>query len=275
MAPHEAHTTLHPGSRLIEARRFTTGAFHMRHEAIAEEVPVALIYNEFTFVVMLATPVDLEDFGIGFSLTEGIIGSIHDISQIETVILERGIEVRLTITEDLATTLRGRRRNLTGGTGCGLCGTDSFGEALRPIPRVISTQRFAPPAICQAMAAFPRFQVLNQNVGAVHAAAFVDADGNVIAVREDVGRHNALDKVIGFLARGTIDPAAGFIAVSSRCSYEMIHKTAAAGIPLIASVSAPTTLAIEFAEKVQVGLAAFAREGRFTVYAVPSRIQQT
>jgi FdhD protein len=140
------------------------------------------------------------------------------------------------------------------------------------LPAVDSRRRFAPEAIIRAMGELPSRQPLNQAVGAFHAAGFADAEGHLLAVREDVGRHNALDKLIGHLLRQGIDPSAGFVAVSSRCSFEMVHKTAAAGIPLIATVSAPTTLAWEFAESVGVGVAAFARDDRFTVYAAPWRI---
>lgn len=261
-----------PGSRLIDAKRFTAQEIKFRQEMIAEEVPVALVYNGMSFVVMLATPMDLEDFAAGFSLTEGIAGNIAGLSDITIEQVEQGIKLHITLSEGRFNMLRRRQRNLAGGSGCGLCGADSFAETLRPLPPIKSTRCLAPEAICQAMAELPARQTLNHDVGAVHAAAFANAEGHILAVREDVGRHNALDKLIGHLARDHIDPGEGFVAVSSRCSYEMVHKTAAAGIPLIASVSAPTAMAVEFAESVQVGIAAFAREGRFTAYAVPSRI---
>lgn len=263
----------HPVSRLIDARRFTSQTSDDRRELVADEVPVALVYNGMSFAVMLATPADLEDFAVGFSLTEGIVGNASGLSDIAVEDMDEGIKVHIGLSDGRFDLLRQRRRNLMGGSSCGLCGADSFAESLRPVNPVTSTAVFPPQAICRAMEALPGQQALNREVGAVHAAAFADADGQLIAVREDVGRHNALDKVIGFLARHRIDPSAGFVAVSSRCSYEMIHKTAAAGIPLIASVSAPTAMAVQFARSVGVGLAAFAREGRFTVYAVPERIR--
>lgn len=263
----------HPVSRLIDAQCYTAQTSNRRRELIADEVPVALVYNGMSFAVMLATPADLEDFAVGFSLTEGIVGSASGLSDIAVEEMDEGIKVHIGLSDGRFDLLRQRRRNLMGGSACGLCGAESFAETLRPVAPVVSTAAFLPAAICHAMAELPAQQPLNREVGAVHAAAFADADGQLVAVREDVGRHNALDKLIGFLARRKIDPASGFVAVSSRCSYEMIHKTAAAGIPLIASVSAPTAMAVQVAQSAGIGLAAFAREGRFTVYAAPGRIR--
>ncbi len=269
----ESVSTAPSGSRLVAATRFSASDGGPRREFIAEEVPVALVYNGFPFAVMLATPTDLEDFAAGFSLTEGIVAGMDDISGIRTHVEESGIEVHVRIAKERYMLLRDRhRRNIVAGSSCGLCGSDSFAEALRPIEPLASRQRFAPQAISRAMAEFPALQLLNQRVGSVHAAAFAGSDGGIVAVREDIGRHNALDKLIGFLVRHGLDRAAGFVAVSSRCSYEMVHKTAAAGVPLIASISAPTALAVRFAEATGVGLAAFARDGRFSLYATASRI---
>ncbi len=262
-----------PGARAVSALRVAAGRPDRRVETIAEEDPVALVFNELSYAVMMATPADLEDFALGFSLTEGILGSIDELHDIEVERLPRGAEVRMRIAASRFADLRARRRNLAGRTGCGLCGVDSIAEALRPVAKVGSDLSIAPDAIHAAMQAFPERQTLNRDVGAVHAAAFARADGTLVAVREDVGRHNALDKLVGHLARSRIDAGTGFVVVSSRCSYEMVHKTAAAGAPLIASVSAPTALAVEFAEEAGVGLCAFAREGRFTVYAAPSRVK--
>lgn len=262
-----------PGARVVSALRVAAGRPDRRVETIAEEDPVALVFNALSYAVMMATPADLEDFALGFSLTEGILGSIDELYDIEVERLPRGAEVRMRIAASRFADLRARRRNLAGRTGCGLCGVDSIAEALRPVAKVGSDLSIAPDAIHAAMQAFPERQTLNRDVGAVHAAAFARADGTLVAVREDVGRHNALDKLVGHLARSRIDAGTGFVVVSSRCSYEMVHKTAAAGAPLIASVSAPTALAVEFAEEAGVGLCAFAREGRFTVYAAPSRVK--
>lgn len=262
------------GAREVAAVRFTEAeGGGPRRELVAEEVPVALVYNHFPFAVMLATPADLEDFAIGFSLTEAVIGDVAEISGIRTRAADDGVEVHIEVAKDRYMRLRERhRRNLMAGSSCGVCSTDSFDEALRPLDPLAGEQRFEARAISRAMAELPARQVLNKGLGSLHAAAFARPDGSLVAVREDVGRHNALDKLVGVLARNGIDRAAGFVAVSSRCSFEMAHKTAAAGIPLIASISAPTSLSISFAEEARLGLAAFARDGRFSLYATPSRI---
>lgn len=258
------HEAAHPGGPLtISSHR----------EIVAEEIPVALVYNGHSFAVMMATPADLEDFALGFSLTEGIIDRREECEAIEVAEVTRGYEVRLTIAEARALALRARTRALAGRTGCGLCGVDSIAEALRPVERPESHAAFDATAILAAVAAFPDFQVLNHASGATHAAAFVDAVGRIRTLREDVGRHNALDKLIGALFREGAVLGRGFVVVSSRCSYEMVHKTAAAGIPVIVSVSAPTGLAVDLAQRLGVGLAAFARDGRFTVYAGDKRFE--
>lgn len=266
----------HPaaGSRLLGARRFTRSGVEQRIEPIAEEVPVALLFNGQSFAVMLATPNDLDDFARGFASTEDVVGSIDEISAIEIVAETRGIEVRVTIPEDRAAALAARRRSLAGRSGCGLCGVDRFSEALRPVEALERARAITPAALRRAVAAMAELQILNARVGAVHAAAFADGEGRIRLLREDIGRHNALDKVIGGIAAAGLDPADGFVLVSSRCSYEMVHKTAAARIGLIAAVSAPTSLAIELAEKVGVCLVGFAREERFTVYATVAGVAE-
>ncbi|TBW40318.1 formate dehydrogenase accessory sulfurtransferase FdhD [Siculibacillus lacustris] len=258
--------------RSLGARRITAGGVAQRAEAIAAEVPVALIYNGQSFAVMLATPADLEDFARGFSVTEAVVGAAADIRAIEVRAVDRGIELRVTIDDYWALALAARRRSLAGRSGCGLCGVDTFAEALRPVARVASRFTVGPAALRKAIADMPAHQTINAQVGAVHGAAFVGADGSIRALREDIGRHNALDKLIGAVIDDDVGRGDGFVLVSSRCSYEMVHKTAVAGIPLIAAVSAPTSLAIELAEKVGVTLVGFAREGRFTVYAGGERI---
>ncbi len=278
--PHDDAAARHPATRRVAAHRHGPGGPPCpvggdesgRRETVADETPVALTYNRHSFAVMMASPTDLVDFALGFSLSEGVIESAEEFLAAEVVPLARGIELAVTVTESRALALRARHRALAGRTGCGLCGVDSIAEALRPIPRLDTASRIAAAAIDRAVAAFPADQPLNRQTGATHAAAFADLDGRILATREDVGRHNALDKLIGALAAAGIDTATGFVVVSSRCSYEMVHKTAAAGIPLIASVSAPTGLAVDLAEKVGIGLAAFARDGRFTVYAGCERI---
>jgi FdhD protein len=267
-------------TRRVAARRHGPGgppgaagsSLAARHEVVAEETPVALVYNGHAFAVMMASPADLDDFALGFSMTEGIVEAAAEVLAVETTPLPRGVELAVTIPEARALALRARTRSLAGRTGCGLCGAESIAEALRPVPRLTDAAHVAAAAIDRAVAAFPECQTVNRETGATHAAAFADLDGRIRLAREDVGRHNALDKLIGALAAKRIDPTSGFVVVSSRCSYEMVHKTAAAGIPLIASVSAPTSLAVDLAEKVGVCLVAFARDGRFTVYAGCDRI---
>ena len=262
-----------PGTaRAVAAVRFEAGHSTARTEHVAEEVPVALVYNGLSFAVMMATPADLDDFALGFSLTEGIFATAGELYDCEIVAAAGGIEVRMAIAAERFSALRQRQRTLAGRTGCGLCGVDSIAEALRPVPRVVAAARFEPAAIGTAMAAFPSAQPLNATLGAVHAAGFASAQGELLIVREDVGRHNALDKLIGAMARAGLDPAQGFIVVTSRSSYEMVHKTAAAGVSLLAAVSAPTALAIDWAKAANLTLAAFARDGRFTVYAGEDRL---
>ncbi len=272
-----------PAIRLVVARRHGPGAPGTPaggapsapvavDETVAEEVPVALAYNGRSFAVMMASPADLADFAVGFSLTEGVVEHPDEILAVEELVLPRGRELAVTIAESRALALAARRRALAGRTGCGLCGVDSIAEALRPVARLSTATRIAAAAIDRAVAAFPLDQPLNHRTGATHAAAFADVDGAILLTREDVGRHNALDKLIGAIVDRGLDPAAGFVVVSSRCSYEMVHKTAMAGIPLIASVSAPTGLAVDLADKVGVGLAAYARDGRFTIYAGGERL---
>lgn len=266
-------TPAFPAKRSVEAVRLEGGAASGRVEVVAEEVPVALVYNGLSHAVMMATPADLVDFAYGFSLTEGIIAHADEIYDIEPRAGGGGIEVHLTIAAERLAGLRHRKRALAGRTGCGLCGVDSIAEALRPVAEVESITRFSAKAITRAMADFQAQQPLNAQVGAVHAAGLADEHGVVHLVREDVGRHNALDKLIGAAIRDRRATAALFVVVTSRCSYEMIHKTAAAGLPLIASVSAPTALAIDWAMSAGVTLAAFAREGRFTLYAGADRVE--
>jgi FdhD protein len=261
-----------PGAQRVDALRVEAGRPAPRLETVAEEEPIALVYNGLSYAVMMATPNDLEDFALGFSLTEGILSSPSELYDIAVERLPRGAEVRLTVAASRFADLRARQRNLAGRTGCGLCGVDTIAEALRPVTHVASPMRFEAAAITAAMAAFPALQALNREVGAVHAAGLARADGAILAVREDVGRHNALDKLAGHVAREGLPAGQGFVVVTSRCSYEMVHKTAAAGVPLIASVSAPTALAIAFAEEAGVTLCAFARDDRFTVYAGRERI---
>ena len=260
------------GSVHRAARRLTATGGEVLDEIVAEEVAVALVYNGVSHAVMMATPCDLEDFALGFSLTERIVEKPSEIYDIEVEAVERGIEVRLRIAAQRMAGLQERRRSLAGRTGCGLCGVDSLDAAMRPVARVEGSESVSRRAVEGAMAALPVEQRLNRLNGATHAAGWARPDGSLVAVREDVGRHNALDKLGGAIARSGLAAPGGFVVVTSRCSYEMVHKAATLGAAAIAAVSAPTSLAIETAEQAGIALVAFVREGRLTVYAHAQRI---
>ena len=248
------------------------GTAQVRADTLAMEVPIALTYNRVSHVVMMATPADLEDFALGFSLTEGMIGSPADLLATRVVPRTDGIEVAMTITDDWFDRLRTQRRNMAGRTGCGLCGAETIQQALRDVAPVGRTVQLSHRAPQRALTELVQHQPLQQETGATHGAAWCSLVGEVLQVREDVGRHNALDKLIGSLARDGFDPSSGFVLVSSRASYEMVYKVAAVGIELITAVSAPTTLAIEFAQRSNVTLVAFARPGRHNIYTFEERL---
>ena len=271
---------IHRGVR----RLGTEGVPHDESACLAEEVPVALVYNGISHAVMLATPQDLEDFALGFSLSEGIIDGPDDLLDCETTpsdlsvstplagVPEQGLSLELKVTLRCFMRLKERRRTLAGRTGCGLCGTESLAEAIRPVRREVVPVEVSAAALARAMAEMPAHQTLSQATGATHAAAWCGLDGAVRLVREDVGRHNALDKVIGAMALAEVDPAEGFIAVTSRASYEMVYKTASAGVGLLAAVSAPTGLAVRTAEAAGLVLAGFVRGDRATLYSHSERV---
>lgn len=255
------------------ARRLTAAGAETRDEVIAEEVAIALVYNGISHAVMMATPCDLEDFARGFTLTERIVEQPSEIYGIEIEPAGRGIECRLEIAGRRMAALQERRRSLAGTTGCGLCGVDSLEAALRPVQATRSTASVSRASIARAMAALPVQQRINRENGATHAAGWATADGRLLAVREDVGRHNALDKLAGAIARIDRGGDGGFVVVTSRCSYEMVQKAAAIDAAAIAAVSAPTSLAIETAEQAGLALVAFVRDDRLTAYAHGERIE--
>jgi formate dehydrogenase accessory protein FdhD len=261
------------GSVHRAARRLTPAGAETRDEIVAEEVAVALVYNGISHAVMMATPCDIEDFARGFTLTEHIVERPSEIFDIEAGPVGRGIEVQLRIAGQRMAALQERRRTLAGRTGCGLCGVDSLDAALRPVPATRSTASVPRLAIARAMAALPPEQRINRDNGATHAAGWATLDGTLLAVREDVGRHNALDKLAGALVKLNLKGKDGFVVVTSRCSYEMVQKAAAIDAAAIAAVSAPTSLAIETAEQAGLALVAFVRDNRLTVYAHGERIE--
>jgi FdhD protein len=240
--------------------------------SIPEETAVALTYNGGTYAVMMTTPQDLEDFAIGFSLNEGIIASSADVESLDIVRLDDGVELRMWLNRPKADRLQQRRRHIAGPTGCGLCGIDSIAEAMRPAAVVGSGRQFSSEQIMAAMRSVSSLQKLNIETRAVHAAAFWDSTSGIVALREDVGRHNALDKLSGALARASIVASEGIILLTSRVSVEMVQKSAAIGAPVMVSVSAPTALAVRMAELAGITLAAIARADGFEVFTHPRRI---
>jgi FdhD protein len=241
--------------------------------AIPEETAVAFTYNTASYAVMMATPQDLEDFAIGFSLTEGVIPSIDAIDSVEIVEEEIGIELRIWLQAPDAAEFLGRRRKMAGPTGCGLCGVESLVEAMRPPPVVGEGRVFTPDQIMTAVDSLLPLQVLNRETRAVHAAGFWDPQRGLVAVREDVGRHNALDKLAGALAREGTTARSGLVVLTSRVSVEMVQKSAAIGAPVIVAVSAPTALAVRMAEACGMTLVAIARKDGFEVFTHPHRVK--
>ncbi len=245
---------------------------HSVIDPVAEETPVALVYNGISHAVMMATPADLEDFALGFSLSEGILTKSTELYDIEVRETSAGLVVELEIATSRFVRLRERRRSLAGRTGCGLCGIDSLDEAVRRVTPVSSDVRVPLAALHRALAELPSWQALNRNAGSLHAAAWANQEGAIAAVREDVGRHNALDKLIGAMAKSGTDTAQGFALLSSRLSYELVQKAAAAGMPLVVAISAPTALALDMAETYGITTIAHARANSLMVYTHPERL---
>lgn len=241
-------------------------------EQVAEEAAVALEYNGTAHAVMLASPADLEDFAIGFSLTERIVTDPGEIYAIDVAVEDRGISVRLHIAARAFAGLKERRRALAGRTGCGLCGVESLEHVYRVPAAVTGTCRHRPRSLRSGFEQLSAGQVLMHNTGATHAAGWMDNRGRLSLIREDVGRHNALDKVIGALARSGCEVDQGGLLVTSRASYEMVLKAASAGIGFLAAISAPTALAIRLAEETNVTLVGFVRNENFVVYSHPARV---
>ncbi|KAA8997349.1 formate dehydrogenase accessory sulfurtransferase FdhD [Affinibrenneria salicis] len=239
---------------------------------LAEEVPVALVYNGISHVVMMATPKDLEDFALGFSLSEGIIQSAQDIYGIDVQPVCNGIEVQIELSSRRFSGLKARRRAMEGRTGCGVCGVEQLAEIGKPIAPLPFTQSFDLLQLAEALQQLKQVQVVGQLTGSTHAAAWVAPQGGLTGGCEDVGRHVALDKLLGLRARRKWQQ--GAVLVSSRASYEMVQKSAMCGVEILFAVSAATSLAIEVAERCNLTLVGFCRPGRATIYTHPSRLQR-
>ncbi len=241
---------------------------------IPEETAVAFTYNGTSYAVMMATPQDLEDFAVGFSLTEGIIQSPSEIEALDIIEEPIGVELRMSLTEPHATAFRERRRYLAGPTGCGLCGIETLTEAMRTPNAVADDSTFSPKEIIAALDALQGLQAINEMTRAVHGAAFYRGVEGLLTLREDIGRHNALDKLAGALARNGVAGRGGVCIVTSRLSVELVQKAAAIGIPVLVAVSAPTALAVRTADASGITLIAVARKDGFEIFTNPQRIQE-
>ena len=261
---------LPPGVRPVQVTAWRGDRVQPQADWLAEEVPVALVFNGISHAVMMASPADLEDFALGFGLSEGLLDSPAELYGVEVQSVADGIEVQLQVAAACEWRLKERRRTLAGRTGCGLCGTDSLSQVRRTLPTV-PARSFSPQAIGRAQRELRQSQAVQQLTGATHAAAWCTSDGEVRLAREDIGRHNALDKLIGALVRGGIDAGDGFICITSRASFEMVQKTAMAGVGTLAAVSAPTALAVQTAQQCGLALAGFVRGDTLVAYTFPER----
>jgi FdhD protein len=269
MKPDDA-VLLPPGVSRAEVVAHRGGAVSAQSDWLAEEVPVSLVFNGVSHAVMLATPADLEDFALGFALTEGLLDSRAELYGVDVVPVDLGIEVHLEVSSASAWRLRERRRTLAGRTGCGLCGTEQLAQVRRALPTAPAL-RLPMAALARAQRELRSHQAMQQLTGAAHAAAWCRPDGGVQLVREDVGRHNALDKLVGAMAHAGLPAGEGFFCITSRASFEMVQKTAAAGVGVLAAVSAPTRLAVDTAQGLGVALAGFVRGDDAVAYSFAER----
>lgn len=260
------------GYALLPVSTLRDGIAQATQDCVAEELPVALIINGAPHVVMMATPGDLADFALGFVLSEAIVERREEVELLGVTAVDNGFEVSLRIPESRHASLADRRRNLVGRSGCGLCGSETIAEAMRPAPHVPAGLPIETSALHRALHALRQRQPINAVTGATHAAGWADVGGRLLLVREDVGRHNALDKLIGAMGANDLDAARGFAVITSRASYEMVLKAATVGMPLLAAISAPTALAVRMAEDAGLTLVGFARNHNHVVYACGARL---
>jgi FdhD protein len=276
-APVHQENTAGPTSAEVSVQRWKDGQLTRTTDFVTEEMPVSLVYHGVPHVVMLATPADLEDYAVGFTVSEGLADP-GEIQSVEVVPGTDSIEVRIGIAGERFSELLRRRRNLTGRSGCGLCGAETVEEAIRPPVQVARGPTVTSADLHAALLQLESLQPINSRTGSIHAAGWVlpgQGEGKGIQlVREDVGRHNALDKVIGALVRSGTDVAAGYAVITSRASFEMVQKAVAAGITLVAAVSAPTALAVRLAEQAGLTLVGFARRDRHVIYSHPHRLAE-
>ena len=259
-----------PGVQIREVRAWRMGGTQTHPDWLAEEVPVALVFNGISHAVMLASPDHLEDFALGFALTEGLLADASELYSVEVQIQEQGIELHLEVASACEWRLKQRRRTMAGRTGCGLCGTESLDQLRRELPPVPEVCVAAKVVGATLLALWP-WQPVRQLTGASHAAAWCDLQGGIVLVREDIGRHNAMDKLVGAMTKEGVDTRAGWICVTSRASFEMVQKATAAGVGILAAVSAPTALAVDLAERNGLALAGFVRDKDFVTYTYSHR----
>ena len=256
----------------VQVQRWKAGHLTTADDIVAVETPVSLEYNGISHAVMLASPADLADFALGFSLTEGILHDASELYECEVVEQEDGMLVQMQIAAERFMQLKNKRRNLTGRTGCGLCGAESLDHAIRHPSPVNHQYVMRADLLFAGMQSMQQLQPLQQRSGATHAAAWMDANGVISCVREDVGRHNALDKLIGALIQAKTNFTQGAVFITSRASYEMVQKAASMNIGILAALSAPTSLAIKLAEEANVTLAGFVKRDSHVIYAHPERL---
>ena len=260
------------GAATRSVQRHDADGMRSVRDDVACEVPIALHYNDSPFAVLMATPCDLADLALGFSLSEALIADAGELRIDAVDESVDGIAIRMRIPDARDAALANRQRNLPGYGSCGVCGSADIDAVLRAPPRLSRESYIDEAALHRALAALHQQQPLNAATGATHAAGFANRDGGLLLVREDVGRHNALDKLIGAMTSAGIDAGSGFAIVTSRASYELAMKAAQVGIPLLAAISAPTTLAIALADSANLCLVGFARDGHCAVYAHPQRL---